>query len=147
MERVKGIEPSSPDWKSGALTVVLYPQITTFVRKLQTGSRKTLGGSGTDWIWTSDTRIFSPVLYQLSYSTVFCAPQIFRKGIELCIIDTSQQKYFKERTSQKYFEIIRSLINENVSVWASHSRIPDYSFSNHFIRLGEKLSRTTFAKT
>jgi len=38
------------------------------------------------------------------------------QGIELCIIDTSQQKYFKERTSQKYFEIIRSLINENVPV-------------------------------
>lgn len=33
-------------------------------------------------------------------------------GIELCIIDTSQQKYFKEKTSQKYLNIIERLINE-----------------------------------
>lgn len=31
-------------------------------------------------------------------------------NIELCIIDTSQQKYFKESTSQKYLDIIISLI-------------------------------------
>lgn len=34
------------------------------------------------------------------------------QGIELCIIDTSQQKYFKEKTSQKYLDIIERLINE-----------------------------------
>jgi hypothetical protein len=31
-------------------------------------------------------------------------------GIELCIIDTSSQKYFKENSSQKYFEIIKKLV-------------------------------------
>lgn len=32
--------------------------------------------------------------------------------IELCIIDTSQQKYFKEKTSKKYLNVIISLINQ-----------------------------------
>lgn len=35
-------------------------------------------------------------------------------GIELCIIDTSQQKYFKEQTSQKFLKIICDVINKNV---------------------------------
>jgi hypothetical protein len=33
------------------------------------------------------------------------------QGIELCVIDTSQQKYFKEQTSQKYLNIILNIIN------------------------------------
>ena len=32
-------------------------------------------------------------------------------GIELCIIDSSQQKYFKEKSSQKYLTIIENIIN------------------------------------
>ena len=34
------------------------------------------------------------------------------QGIELCIIDTSQQKYFKEKTSQKYLNIINTIIKK-----------------------------------
>ena len=34
------------------------------------------------------------------------------QGIELCVIDTSQQKYFKEQTSQKYLDIINKIIND-----------------------------------
>jgi hypothetical protein len=33
------------------------------------------------------------------------------KGIELCIIDTSNQSYFKEKTSQKYLDIITNVLN------------------------------------
>ena len=33
------------------------------------------------------------------------------KGIELCIIDTSQQTYVKEKTSKKYLDIIINIIN------------------------------------
>ena len=33
------------------------------------------------------------------------------KGIELCIIDTSQQKYFKEKSSKKYLNIIISVLS------------------------------------
>lgn len=33
------------------------------------------------------------------------------KGIELCIIDTSQHKYVKESTNLKYLEIIQNIIN------------------------------------
>ena len=32
--------------------------------------------------------------------------------IDLCIIDTSNQKYFKESTSQKYLDIITNIINQ-----------------------------------
>lgn len=39
------------------------------------------------------------------------------QGIELCIIDTSQQKYFKSETSQKYFDIIRNIIKERLSTF------------------------------
>jgi len=38
------------------------------------------------------------------------------QGIELCIIDTSQQKYFKENTSKKYFNIITKIISKNVKI-------------------------------
>lgn len=34
------------------------------------------------------------------------------QGIELCLIDTSQQKYFKKQTSLKYLNIIINIINE-----------------------------------
>jgi hypothetical protein len=33
-------------------------------------------------------------------------------GIALCVIDTSKQKYFKEKTSLEYLSIITSIINE-----------------------------------
>lgn len=33
------------------------------------------------------------------------------KGIELCIIDTSQHKYVKEQTNLKYLDIIKSIID------------------------------------
>lgn len=33
------------------------------------------------------------------------------KGIELCIIDTSTQKYFKQTTSKKFLDIIVNIIN------------------------------------
>lgn len=36
------------------------------------------------------------------------------KGIELCTIDTSQQNYFKIKTSQKYLSIVISIINNKV---------------------------------
>ena len=37
-------------------------------------------------------------------------------GIELCVIDTSQQKYFKELSSQKYLNIIINIIKENLLI-------------------------------
>lgn len=36
------------------------------------------------------------------------------QGIELVIIDTSGQKYFKEKSSQKFFEIITRIINSKL---------------------------------
>ena len=33
------------------------------------------------------------------------------QGIELCIIDSSQQKYFKKQSSEKYLNIISTIIN------------------------------------
>lgn len=33
------------------------------------------------------------------------------KNIELCIIDTSQHKYFKDSTNQKYLDIIKNIID------------------------------------
>ncbi len=35
------------------------------------------------------------------------------KGISLCVIDTSNQKYFKPDSSKKYYDIIKKIINEN----------------------------------
>ena len=35
--------------------------------------------------------------------------------IDLCVIDTTQQKYFKEATSQKYLDIITNIINCRIS--------------------------------
>ena len=36
------------------------------------------------------------------------------KNIELCVIDTSHQKYFKEQTSKKFLEIITNIINQKL---------------------------------
>lgn len=36
------------------------------------------------------------------------------RGIELCIIDTTSQHYFKERTSQKFLNIIINIINSKL---------------------------------
>ena len=36
------------------------------------------------------------------------------RKIELCVIDISSQKYFKEKTSQKYLDIIVNLLNEKL---------------------------------
>lgn len=38
------------------------------------------------------------------------------RNIELCTIDTSQQKYFKPDSSQKYLDIINSIINLKIPV-------------------------------
>jgi len=38
------------------------------------------------------------------------------QGIELCIIDTSQQKYFKEKSSQKYLNIINNIIKNRLII-------------------------------
>lgn len=38
------------------------------------------------------------------------------RSIELCIIDTSQQTYFKSHTSQKYLDIIIEIINNKMVV-------------------------------
>jgi len=38
------------------------------------------------------------------------------KNIELCIIDTSGQTYFKTHTSQKYLDIITSIINSKIAL-------------------------------
>lgn len=35
------------------------------------------------------------------------------QGIELCIIDTSQQKYFKEKSSKEFLNIIVNIINKS----------------------------------
>lgn len=37
------------------------------------------------------------------------------KGIELCIIDSSKQKYFKESTCLPFLEIITKIVNEKIS--------------------------------
>jgi hypothetical protein len=41
------------------------------------------------------------------------------KGIELCIIDTSKQKYFKEKTSKIYLDIICSVLERAEGVSAA----------------------------
>ncbi len=37
------------------------------------------------------------------------------QGIELCLVDTSQQKYFKVNTSEKYLKIIVNIINHKLN--------------------------------
>lgn len=39
----------------------------------------------------------------------------YERGIELCVIDSSGQKYFKPATSQKYLDIITKLVNMKLS--------------------------------
>jgi hypothetical protein len=41
-----------------------------------------------------------------------CAEQ----GIELCVIDVSRQKYFKEHSSQAFLDIIMEIINGRLCI-------------------------------
>ena len=45
------------------------------------------------------------------------------RGIEMCIIDTSKQIYFKSTTSQKYLEIIKSLVDKKMSCDSHHVQV------------------------
>lgn len=38
------------------------------------------------------------------------------KGISLCVIDTSSQKYFKEQSSNKFFNIIKDIIDSLITI-------------------------------
>lgn len=38
----------------------------------------------------------------------------YEAGIELLVIDTTNQKYFKESTSKKYYDIIKNIITDNL---------------------------------
>jgi hypothetical protein len=38
------------------------------------------------------------------------------KNIELCIIDTSQLKYFKEKNCLKYLEIVQSVVGNRLDI-------------------------------
>lgn len=38
-----------------------------------------------------------------------------KKEISLCIIDTSKQNYFKPKTSQKFLDIIKKIVDENLA--------------------------------
>lgn len=40
----------------------------------------------------------------------------FEKGIELCVIDSSKQMYFKEKTCLPFLEIITNIINQRLSL-------------------------------
>jgi hypothetical protein len=37
------------------------------------------------------------------------------KGIELCVIDTSSIKYFKENNAQKYLDIVKNIIQTKIT--------------------------------
>jgi len=46
------------------------------------------------------------------------------QGIELCIIDTSQQKYFKEQSSKKFLSIISEIINKKLGCLMENDSTP-----------------------
>jgi hypothetical protein len=54
-------------------------------------------------------------LNQIQSNDVSKSKACFDNKIDLCVIDTSQQKYFKPSTSQKYLDIIINIINERLS--------------------------------
>lgn len=54
-------------------------------------------------------------LDQIKANDVSKTKQCHEAKIDLCIIDTSGQKYVKPKTSQKYLDIIISIINERYS--------------------------------
>jgi hypothetical protein len=53
--------------------------VKTYKTKNPILSNRVLSGSGDEWIRTTDTRIFSPMLYQLSYITLLF-PLRWHKG-------------------------------------------------------------------
>lgn len=53
-------------------------------------------------------------LEQIQSNDISKSKACFDHKIDLCVIDTSQQKYFKPSTSQKYLDIITKIINERL---------------------------------
>lgn len=55
-------------------------------------------------------------LYKIQENDVSKSKACHEAKIDLCTIDTSGQKYFKESTSQKYIDIINNIIKERLSI-------------------------------
>jgi hypothetical protein len=53
-------------------------------------------------------------LNQTQLNDISKSKACFDNHIDLCVINTSQQKYFKPSTSQKYLDIIINIINERI---------------------------------
>jgi hypothetical protein len=54
-------------------------------------------------------------LQQIQKNDIFKSKLCLENKIDLCTIDVSQQKYFKESTSKKFLDIIISIINERIA--------------------------------
>lgn len=54
-------------------------------------------------------------LNQITSNDISKTKVCFDAQIDLCVIDTSGQKYFKPKTSQKYLDIITSIVNERLA--------------------------------
>jgi hypothetical protein len=55
-------------------------------------------------------------LQQIKENDISKSKACHEAKIDLCIIDTSGQKYFKPSTSQKYLDIIDTIIKERISI-------------------------------
>jgi len=53
-------------------------------------------------------------LQQIQENDISKSKACFDNQIDLCIIDTSSQKYFKPKSSKKYLDIITNIINERL---------------------------------
>lgn len=55
-------------------------------------------------------------LQQIQNNDIYKSKACHDTKLDLCIIDTSQQKYVKPSTSQKYLDIITNIIKERLSI-------------------------------
>ena len=78
MERVMGIEPTYPAWKAGVLPLN-YTRI--YVKH---SAQKSLLRNAQNRNRTSDTRIFSPLLYLLSYLGLRCEILVVLNTTDIC---------------------------------------------------------------
>lgn len=61
-------------------------------------------------------------LNQIKYNDNSKLEKCQKLGISLCVIDTSQQKHFKEKNSQKYLGIITQIISQTMSLFPNEPR-------------------------
>ncbi len=108
----EGLEPSTPGLKGPCSNLLSYrPKLLIVVAPLAKPGPRFLNASdserplagGADWTWTSDTRLFRPLLYQLSYSASTCYYTTICRLLSIFFLDTPNSNHHRRVRPHRWY--------------------------------------------